>query len=217
LQSKINTSLDIQSKLFYLIGVGFTSKQLADMQQRLTDASEPTSASTKFKCPQIILGIDPSLRGTGYGVIDTSKQTPKTLAQGTIKCPSDWSMSRCFLEISNTIESVINDTAPTVAVIEGLFFAQNIKTALVMGQARGAALTTITKAGLDSFEIAPRKVKQAIVGFGGAQKEAVAKMIQTRLALSSIPSPDEADALALALAFSQSTSSPIPDPAIKPL
>ena len=187
------------------------------MQQRLTDASEPTSASIKFKGPQIILGIDPSLRGTGYGVIDTSKQTPKTLAQGTIKCPSDWSMSRCFLEISNTIESVINDTAPTVAAIEGLFFAQNIKTALVMGQARGAALTTITKAGLDSFEIAPRKVKQAIVGFGGAQKEAVAKMVQTRLGLSSIPSPDAADALAIALAFSQSTSSPIPDPAIKPL
>tara|TARA_B100000482_G_scaffold178830_1_gene150209 strand:- start:4 stop:597 length:594 start_codon:yes stop_codon:yes gene_type:complete len=197
--------------------VGFTSKQLADMQQRLTDASGPTSASIKFKGPQIILGIDPSLRGTGYGVIDTSKQTPKTLAQGTIKCPSDWSMSRCFLEISNTIESVINDTAPTVAAIEGLFFAQNIKTALVMGQARGAALTTITKAGLDSFEIAPRKVKQAIVGFGGAQKEAVAKMVQTRLGLSSIPSPDAADALAIALAFSQSTSSPIPDPAIKPL
>ena len=187
------------------------------MQQRLTDASEPTSASIKFKGPQIILGIDPSLRGTGYGVIDTSKQTPKTLAQGTIKCPSDWSMSRCFLEISNTIESVINDTAPTVAAIEGLFFAQNIKTALVMGQARGAALTTITKAGLDSFEIAPRKVKQAIVGFGGAQKEAVAKMVQTRLGLSSTPSPDAADALAIALAFSQSTSSPIPDPAIKPL
>ena len=200
-----------------MIGVGFTSKQLADMQQRLTDASGPTSASIKFKGPQIILGIDPSLRGTGYGVIDTSKQTPKTLAQGTIKCPSDWSMSRCFLEISNTIESVINDTAPTVAAIEGLFFAQNIKTALVMGQARGAALTTITKAGLDSFEIAPRKVKQAIVGFGGAQKEAVAKMVQTRLGLSSIPSPDAADALAIALAFSQSTSSPIPDPAIKPL
>ena len=187
------------------------------MQQRLTDASGPTSASIKFKGPQIILGIDPSLRGTGYGVIDTSKQTPKTLAQGTIKCPNDWSMSRCFLEISNTIESVINDTAPTVAAIEGLFFAQNIKTALVMGQARGAALTTITKAGLDSFEIAPRKVKQAIVGFGGAQKEAVAKMVQTRLGLSSIPSPDAADALAIALAFSQSTSSPIADPAIKPL
>ena len=72
-----------------------------------------------------------------------------------------------------------------------------------MGQARGAALTTITKAGLDSFEIAPRKVKQAIVGFGGAQKEAVAKMVQRMLKLEEVPQADAADALALALAFSQ--------------
>ena len=197
--------------------MGFTSKQLADMQQRLTNGAETTSASIKYKGSQIILGVDPSLRGTGYGVINTSKPTPITLAQGTIKCPSSWPMSRCFLEISNTLESVIKETAPTVAAIEGLFFAQNIKTALVMGQARGAALTAITKAGLDAFEIAPRKVKQAIVGFGGAQKEAVAKMVQTRLALSATPSPDAADALAIALAFSQSTGASIPDQAIKPL
>ena len=187
------------------------------MQQRLTNGAETTSASKKYKGSQIILGVDPSLRGTGYGVINTSKSIPTTLAQGTIKCPSSWPMSRCFLEISNTLESVIKETAPTVAAIEGLFFAQNIKTALVMGQARGAALTAITKAGLDAFEIAPRKVKQAIVGFGGAQKEAVAKMVQTRLALSATPSPDAADALAIALAFSQSAGASIPDQAIKPL
>ncbi len=187
------------------------------MQQRLTNGTETASALKNYKGSQIILGVDPSLRGTGYGVINTSKSIPKTLAQGTIKCPSSWSMSRCFLEISNQLEAVIGETSPTVAAIEGIFFAQNIKTALIMGQARGAALTAITKAGLDSFEIAPRKVKQAIVGFGGAQKEAVAKMIQTRLALSKTPSPDAADALAIALAFSQSLGSPIPDKAIKPL
>ena len=197
--------------------MGITSKQLADMQQRLTNGTEKASALKNYKGSQIILGVDPSLRGTGYGVINTSKSIPTTLAQGTIKCPSSWSMSRCFLEISNQLEAVIGETSPTVAAIEGIFFAQNIKTALIMGQARGAALTAITKAGLDSFEIAPRKVKQAIVGFGGAQKEAVAKMIQTRLALSTTPSPDAADALAIALAFSQSLGSPIPDQAIKPL
>jgi len=200
-----------------LIGVGITSKQLADMQQRLTNGTETASALKNYKGSQIILGVDPSLRGTGYGVINTSKSIPTTLAQGTIKCPSSWSMSRCFLEISNQLEAVISETSPTVAAIEGLFFAQNIKTALIMGQARGAALTAITKAGLDSFEIAPRKVKQAIVGFGGAQKEAVAKMVQTRLSLNTTPSPDAADALAIALAFSQSLGSPIPDQAIKPL
>ena len=197
--------------------MGITSKQLADMQQRLTNGTEKASALKNYKGSQIILGVDPSLRGTGYGVINTSKSIPTTLAQGTIKCPSSWSMSRCFLEISNQLEAVIGETSPTVAAIEGIFFAQNIKTALIMGQARGAALTAITKAGLDSFEIAPRKVKQAIVGFGGAQKEAVAKMVQTRLSLTTTPSPDAADALAIALAFSQSLGSPIPDQAIKPL
>ncbi len=187
------------------------------MQQRLTGGAETKSTSIKYNGSQIILGVDPSLRGTGYGVINTSKSIPTTLAQGTIKCPTSWPMSRCFLEISNTLEAVIKETTPTVAAIEGLFFAQNIKTALIMGQARGAALTAITKAGLESFEIAPRKVKQAIVGFGGAQKEAVAKMVQTRLALSTTPSPDAADALAIALAFSQAAGAPIPDSAIKPL
>ena len=197
--------------------MGFTSKQLADMQQRLTGGAESKPTSIKYDGSQIVLGVDPSLRGTGYGVINTSKSTPTTLAQGTIKCPSSWPMSRCFLEISNTLEAIIRETNPTVAAIEGLFFAQNVKTALVMGQARGAALTVITKAGLDAFEIAPRKVKQAIVGFGGAQKEAVAKMVQTRLGLSTTPSPDAADALAIALAFSQSAAAPISDSAIKPL
>ena len=187
------------------------------MQQRLTNGTEKASALKNYNGSQIIIGVDPSLRGTGYGVINTSKSIPTTLAQGTIKCPSSWSMSRCFLEISNQLEAVIGETSPTVAAIEGIFFAQNIKTALIMGQARGAALTAITKAGLDSFEIAPRKVKQDIVGFGGAQKEAVAKMVQTRLSLSTTPSPDAADALAIALAFSQSLGSPIPDQAIKPL
>ena len=187
------------------------------MQQRLTNGTEKASALKNYNGSQIIIGVDPSLRGTGYGVINTSKSIPKTLAQGTIKCSSSWSMSRCFLEISNQLEVVISETSPTVAAIEGLFYAQNIKTALIMGQARGAALTAITKAGLDSFEIAPRKVKQAIVGFGGAQKEAVAKMVQTRLSLNTTPSPDAADALAIALAFSQSLGSPIPDKAIKPL
>ena len=187
------------------------------MQQRLTGGAESKPTSIKYDGSQIVLGVDPSLRGTGYGVINTSKSTPTTLAQGTIKCHSSWPMSRCFLEISNTLEDIIRETNPTVAAIEGLFFAQNVKTALVMGQARGAALTVITKAGLDAFEIAPRKVKQAIVGFGGAQKEAVAKMVQTRLGLTTTPSPDAADALAIALAFSQSAAAPIPDSAIKPL
>ena len=86
-----------------------------------------------------------------------------------------------------------------------------------MGQARGAALAVLAKAGLDVFEIAPRKVKQAIVGYGAAQKEAVAKMVQTRLALPELPEPDAADALAIALTYAQSIGTPLPDKAIKPV
>lgn len=203
---------------FYCTGVGITAQQLAAMQERLAESiSDSPSPSSSYAGPQIILGIDPSLRGTGYGVIDTTKNTPDTLSQGTINCPANWSMSRCFLEISDTLETVIKENKPTLVAIEGLFYAQNVKTALIMGQARGAALTTVAKAELDVFEIAPRKVKKAIVGFGAAQKEAVAKMVQTRLALPELPQPDAADALAIALTLAQSIGAPIPDSAIKPI
>ena len=84
--------------------------------------------------------------------------------------------------------------------MEGLFFAQNLKTALIMGEARGAALATVAEAGLDIYEMAPRKMKQAIVGYGAAGKEAVARMVQRMLALPEPPEADAADALALALA-----------------
>ena len=87
--------------------------------------------------------------------------------------------------------------------MEGLFFAQNLKTAIIMGEARGAAMAVIAEAGLDIYEIAPRKVKQAIVGYGAAQKSAVAKMVQRLLNLTKPPAPDAADALALALAHAQ--------------
>ena len=95
---------------------------------------------------------------------------------------------------------------PTVCVVEGLFFAQNLKTAIIMGEARGAAMATIAEAGLDIYEIATRKVKQAIVGYGAAQKIAVAKMVQRMLNLAELPAPDAADALALALTHAQENS-----------
>jgi crossover junction endodeoxyribonuclease RuvC len=83
-----------------------------------------------------------------------------------------------------------------------LFYAQNPKTALIMGEARGAAMAAIAEGGLEIFEIATRKVKQSIVGHGNAQKIAVAKMVQRMLALDELPAPDAADALALALTCS---------------
>lgn len=193
--------------------MGITPKQFAELNQRLakprravsdaqTTSSRPASR-TRF---QILLGIDPSLRGTGYGVIQMSKSHPIALAHGTIVCPSDWEHSRCLVKITHTLRDVIREHQPEVCAVEGLFFAQNLQTALIMGEARGAALVAAAEAGLPIYEHAPRRVKQAIVGYGAAQKMAVAKMVQRMLQLAELPEPDAADALALALTQAQESS-----------
>ena len=182
------------------------------MQQRLGGKKARVTILPEVSRPgfraanQIILGIDPSVRGTGYGVIRVEKNNLSALAQGTITCPKDWERSRCLAKISQVLRDILRVHQPTVCVVEGLFFAQNLKTAIIMGEARGAAMATIAEAGLDIYEIATRKVKQAIVGYGAAQKIAVAKMVQRMLNLAELPAPDAADALALALAHAQENS-----------
>jgi crossover junction endodeoxyribonuclease RuvC len=155
---------------------------------------------------EIILGVDPSLRGTGYGIIRTGKPNPVALAHGTISCPKNWEHSRCLAKISQTLRDVLLEYNPAVCVMEGLFFAQNFKTAIIMGEARGAAMAAVAEKGIEIFEIATRKVKQAIVGHGAAQKIAVAKMVQRMLNLAELPAPDAADALALALTHARENS-----------
>ena len=190
--------------------MGITPQQFRQMQERVGARRTPAlllqpTMPARTRTAQTILGIDSSLRGTGYGVIRTAKPFPQTLAHGTISCPADWPHSRCLVRIMQSLRSVLKEHQPTVCVMEGLFYAQNLQTALVMGEARGAALATIAEAGLEIYELAPRKVKQAIVGYGAAQKLAVAKMVQRLLRLPQPPAPDAADALALALAHAQQT------------
>src|SRR5437660_5270130 len=130
-----------------------TPRQFKQMQERL---------SAPRRCPapvlecttriasltqQIVLGLDPSLRGTGYGVIRCAKPFPQTLVHGTISCPVGWSRSRCLVKIVQDLRQVLVRHKPAVCVIEGLFYAQNLQTALIMGEARGAALATIAEAG----------------------------------------------------------------------
>lgn len=188
--------------------MGITPQQFRQMEGRLSGARTarpvtPASAPPATRSAQVILGIDPSLRGTGFGVIRLAKPVPETLTQGTIACPAGWEHSRCLLQILQTLRDVIRQYRPEVCVVEGLFYAQNLKTALILGEARGAALAAVAEAGLEIYEIAPRKVKLAIVGYGAAQKEAVGKMVQRLLRLAAPPAPDAADALALALAHGQ--------------
>lgn len=189
--------------------MGISPKQFEQLQSRVRGAARRSSSSTPEVAPtaarshEIILGVDPSLRGTGYGVIRAAKPQPATLAHGTIACPAGWERSRCLAKIHATLREVIRAHQPTVCIVEGLFFAQNLQTAIIMGEARGAALVAMAEAGLEIFEVAPRKVKQAIVGYGAAQKLAVAKMVQRMLQLAELPEPDAADALALALTHAQ--------------
>jgi crossover junction endodeoxyribonuclease RuvC len=166
---------------------------------------QPSATPTNSR-HQVILGIDPSLRGTGYGIIRLVKPFPIALTHGTISCPAAWERSRCLLQIFQTIREKAAAFKPTACAIEGLFYAQNLQTALIMGEARGASLAAAAEAGLEIFEIAPRKVKQAIVGYGAAQKLAVAKMVQRMLQLAEPPTPDAADALALALSLANEIS-----------
>jgi len=190
--------------------VGISAKQFEQMQARVSGATKrkaaPVSGSSvrsPASAHQVILGVDPSLRGTGFGVIRLAKPFPQTLAHGTISCPASWEHSRCLVKIAAALREVVRQHKPTVCVVEGLFFAQNLQTALIMGEARGAALVAVAEAGLEIYEVAPRKVKQAIVGYGAAQKLAVAKMVQRMLRLADLPAPDAADALALALTHVQ--------------
>jgi crossover junction endodeoxyribonuclease RuvC len=191
--------------------MAITPRQFEQLQARVAGrkpAPVPvfTTIAPSSAAARVVLGIDPSLRGTGYGVVQTGKPAPRALAHGTISCPANWEHSRCLAKIAQTLREIVREYHPTACAIEGLFFAQNLQTALVMGQARGAALAVLGEAGLEVYEIAPRKIKQAIVGYGAAQKLAVAKMVQRLLRLSQTPAPDAADALAVALAHIQESS-----------
>jgi len=146
----------------------------------------------------IILGIDPSLRGTGWGVINQS-HPKKIITYGVIHNPAALSTSQCLLEINRKLSEVITTYRPHEVAIEGIFYAQNIRTALTMGQARGAALLAVASAGLEVFEYAPRRVKQSVVGRGAAAKSQVGFMVRALLGLQETPEPDAADALAIAL------------------
>lgn len=192
-----------------MLGMGVTPQQFRSMQERLVNPRRVAgpvlseSVAAPARSHQVLLGIDPSLRGTGYGVVRFERNTPELLAEGTIACPAGWQRSRCLAKILEVIRDTIKAHQPSVCVIEGLFYAQNLQTALIMGEARGAAMAAAAENGLDIYEIAPRKVKQAVVGYGAAEKIAVAKMVQRMLKLAAPPAPDAADALALALTFAQ--------------
>lgn len=141
--------------------------------------------------------MDPSLRGTGYAVIESTSGKLRALAYGVIANPPRLSSHLCLLAIHDTLREVAEAHQPDTFAIEGVIYVQNVRTAIILGSVRGAALLVAAKHGLPIHEYAPRLVKQAVVGRGGAQKDQVAFMIRAMLGLTETPPPDAADALAI--------------------
>ena len=150
-----------------------------------------------------ILGVDPSLRSTGYGVIEVTGNSLAFVAAGEIRNPTILRASLCLVKIGSTITEVIHQAQPTVVAIEGLVYVQNTQIAFTLGQVRGVIIAGAAQVGLEIFEYAPRKVKQAVTGSGGSGKSQVAHMVKALLGMSELPTPDAADALAIAITHAQ--------------
>lgn len=146
-----------------------------------------------------VLGVDTSLRSTGYGVVDAKGSRMVAVEHGRIATPASQPHSACLNHIDVEIRSIISRVRPDAASIEGIFFCKNVRTAVTLGEARGVVIAACAAAGVPVFEYAPRRVKQALVGFGGADKSQVGKMISAMLALAEPPGEDAADALAMAI------------------
>lgn len=146
-----------------------------------------------------VLAVDPSLRGTGYAVLEKTGSRIRAVVYGVVVNPPRLSAHLCLREIHDTLAQIAREHAPTSFAIEGVIYVQNVRTAIIMGSARGAALLVAAGHGLDVHEYAPRLVKQAVVGRGGAQKDQVAFMIRALLGLTETPPADAADALAIGI------------------
>ena len=131
---------------------------------------------------------------------------PRALTWGVVKNPASMLQTGCLLAINQTIRDIVNEYHPTVAAFESVIFVQSYKTAIILGCARGAALLAAAGAGLPVFEYAPKRVKQAVVGRGAADKSQVAFMVRALLGLCETPVPDAADAIAVGLTHFQAAA-----------
>jgi len=146
-----------------------------------------------------IMGVDASLRSTGVGVIDAVGSRMVPVWYGTVKNPQAWPLSACLRHIQDEMTKLIETHQPHAVALEGVFYAKNVRTMMILAHARGVIIAQCARVALPVYEYEPRRVKMAVAGYGGAQKEQVQKMVKTLLNLSEEPQNDAADALALAI------------------
>lgn len=146
-----------------------------------------------------ILGLDPGLGTTGWGLIQADGNRLSHVANGQLKTDASESLPKRLSHLAAQLEAILVDHAPDAAAVEEVFVNKNPQSTLKLGQARGVVLVVAARAGLDVGEYAARMVKQAVVGTGGAEKAQVHAMVQRLLPGCQIASPDAADALAVAI------------------
>ena len=151
-----------------------------------------------------ILGIDPGTGILGFGVIDVVRGKATIVDAGVIRTPVKEDDAVRLVTIFEELTAIIKDTNPAEMAVEKLFFAQNVTTAMTVAQARGVVLLAGKQAGLTIAEYTPLQIKQALTGYGRAEKKQIQEMVRVLLGLKEVPKPDDcADALAAALTHSQ--------------
>lgn len=147
-----------------------------------------------------VIGVDPGSDTTGYGVIDSDGRHYELVEYAGIRGLKRVSFAERLLAISQKLEEVIERLSPQACAVEDTFYAVNVKSALKLGQARGAVLVAAARSGVEVFEYSPLEVKSALVGYGRAEKEQVQEMVRVLLGLKNAPEPlDASDALAIAI------------------
>ncbi|MCP5267924.1 MAG: crossover junction endodeoxyribonuclease RuvC [Zoogloeaceae bacterium] len=166
----------------------------------------PNEKNTAASPPLRLLGIDPGLRVTGFGVIDTRGSKLSYVASGCIRTDPKLSLPERLGIITRGIVEIVSTYTPAQASIEEVFLNKNPWSTLLLGQARGAAIGALVGADLPVAEYGTMQIKQAVVGHGRATKDQVQHMVRRLLALSGEPSPDAADALACAICHAHAGS-----------
>jgi crossover junction endodeoxyribonuclease RuvC len=154
-----------------------------------------------------ILGIDPGTATTGYGLIEQDQQNQLTVVEyGVILTPAGMPQAERLLIIHTKLNELLLLHKPEMAAVEKLFFQRNVSTAIAVGQSRGVVLLGLAMAGIPFDEYTPNEVKQAVTGYGAADKKQVQQMVKLLLSLKAIPHPDDAaDALAIAICHASTT------------
>ena len=155
----------------------------------------------------IILGIDPGLATMGYGVINAVKGNYSVIDYGAVVTPKDCTLPQRLKQLEEGVQELIETFKPDNIAIEELFFSKNVTTGIAVSEARGVILLTAVKGlGDEVYEYTPNQIKQAVTGYGGADKMQMQHMVQTLLRLKSVPRPDDAaDALAVAICHAQTS------------